>query len=172
EASTAARAAGGFREDLGIYVRSRWEANYARYLEWLRRQGEVKEWQYEPETFEFPHIKRGTRFYTPDFRVVWADGSVEYHEIKGYMDQKSRTALKRMARYYPDAKIVVIDGDVYRRIRRRVSRLIAGWEEADGKLITSWSPEQDAVLREMWEAGRPVEEIAERLGRTTRSEEH
>lgn len=158
--------AGGFREDLGIYVRSRWEANYARYLNWLKEQGKVKEWQYEPETFEFPHIKRGTRFYTPDFKVVWADGTVEYHEVKGYMDQKSRTALKRMARYYPDVKIVVIDRSTYQDIRRKLCRVIPGWEEPNGKLPSFWSEAEEAILKELWESGVPVAEIARRLGRS------
>lgn len=126
--------AGGYREDLGIYVRSRWEANYARYLQWLKARKEIRDWQYEADMFEFPHIRRGTRFYTPDFKVIKADGSVEYHEVKGYMDQKSRTALKRMARYYPDVRIVVIDAAYYRDLRRKLSRLITGWEEPSGRL--------------------------------------
>lgn len=157
---------GGFREDLGIYVRSRWEANYARFLKWLQEKGEIQEWWYEPETFEFQKIKRGVRFYTPDFKIVWNDGRVEYHEVKGYMDSKSRTALKRMARYYPDVCIVVIDGKTYRDIRRRFSRLIAGWEEPNGRIITSWSEDEETLLKELWESGIPRQEIADWLGRT------
>jgi hypothetical protein len=78
-------AKGGFREDLGLYVRSAWEANWARYLTWLVSLGEIRKWEYEPETFEFP-IRKGSRFYTPDFRVVNRDETVEYHEVKGYLD--------------------------------------------------------------------------------------
>lgn len=118
---------GGFREDLGIYVRSTWEANYARYLRWLQRQGQIAGWQYEPKTFEFP-VRRGTRFYTPDFLVTRLDGRIEYHEVKGYMTQQARTALKRMERYYPEAKLIVIDGPVYKALRRDVRRLVPDWE--------------------------------------------
>src|SRR3990172_2886201 len=52
-------AKGGTRTDLGFYVRSSWEANYARYLKWLQSNGEIIEWHYEPDTFNFDSIKRG-----------------------------------------------------------------------------------------------------------------
>ena len=97
---------GGKREDLGgLFVRSGWEANYARYLNWMKERGEIKDWKYEIERFEFP-IKRGTRSYTPDFKVWEKDGSVVYHEVKGWITQKGRTRLKRMSKYYPEIKIV------------------------------------------------------------------
>lgn len=124
-----ASAHGGIRPDLGRYFRSTWEANYARYLNWLKDRGEIQGWDYEAETFEFP-VRRGTRFYLPDFRVTDKHGRVEFHEVKGYMDQPSRTALARMARYYPEVKIIVIDGPAYRDIRDKVGGLIEGWETA------------------------------------------
>jgi hypothetical protein len=119
----------GKREDLGgLFVRSSWEANYARYLNWLIEQNEIAAWEYEPDTFWFHEIKRGTRSYTPDFKVINNDGTVEYHEIKGWMDQKSRTALKRMAKYYPDVKLVVIDNDAYHALANDIKGFIQGWE--------------------------------------------
>lgn len=129
------RGNGGKREDLGgMYVRSAWEANWARYLNWLLAHGEIREWSYEPETFEFHAIKRGTRFYTPDFKVVEKNGSVVYHEVKGYMDQPSRTKLDRMARYYPDVKIVLVDAPVYKEVARKVGPMIRGWETVEGRV--------------------------------------
>ena len=122
-------AKGGKRDDLGgLYVRSRWEANYARYLNWLIEQEEIQSWEYEPDTFEFEEIKRGVRFYTPDFKITNPDGSVEYHEIKGYMDDKSRVKLKRMGKYFPGIKIVVIDGDAYYSLAKDVQAFIPNWE--------------------------------------------
>jgi hypothetical protein len=119
----------GKRADLGgLYVRSAWEANYARYLDWLVQIGDIRGWEYEPVTFEFHAIKRGTRFYTPDFKVTNCDGSVEYHEVKGWMDPKSKTKLKRMKRYYPDVPVTVIDADAYRALARDVSGFIPNWE--------------------------------------------
>lgn len=122
---------GGKREDLGnLYVRSTWEANYARYLNWLQAHGEILSWEFEPDTFEFHRIKKGTRFYTPDFKVTNKDGSVEYHEVKGWMNPASKTKLARMARYYPDVKIVLIDGPVYRTLAKQLRGLIPTWEAA------------------------------------------
>src|ERR1700733_3907156 len=108
------RSNGGKRADLdNVYFRSSWEANYARFLNYLMSIGEIKEWDFEPEEFEFVGIKRGTRFYLPDFKITNKDGSVEYHEVKGYMDATSRTKLKRMAKFYPHIKIVLIDKKYY-----------------------------------------------------------
>lgn len=119
----------GKRADLdGLFVRSSWEANYARYLNWLVGLGEIAAWEYEPDTFWFDEIKRGTRSYTPDFKITNNDGTVDYHEVKGWMDQKSRTKLKRMAKYYPNVKVTLIDADAYYAIARDVSGFIPNWE--------------------------------------------
>ena len=118
---------GGKKEDLGIYVRSSWEGNYARYLNWLVEQGEIKSWEYEPDTFDFP-VKRGSKFYTPDFKIVNANESIEYHEIKGYMDQPSKTKIKRMGIHYPKVNLVVIDSDAYRALARDIKNMIPNWE--------------------------------------------
>ena len=122
------RAKGGKREDLGgMYFRSRWEANYARYLNWLKEQGEIKNWEYEPETFVFHGATRGALSYTPDFVITEKDGAVVYHEVKGWMDSKSKTKLKRMEKFYPEIKITVIDEPAYNAIKK-FSALIPEWE--------------------------------------------
>lgn len=119
---------GGRRADLGDqYFRSLWEANWARYLTFLCNLKAIHSWRYEPRTFEFP-VKRGTRFYTPDFEVVENDGEIAYEEVKGYMDSKSATQLKRMAQYYPNVRIRIIDQKCYRSIARQMRRSIPGWE--------------------------------------------
>ena len=117
----------GKRPDLGIYVRSACEANYARYLNFLKDAKQIQGWEYEAETFEFP-VKRGTRFYTPDFKVTNTDGSVEYHELKGYMYAKGKTALARMGRHHPKVKIVLIQKSEYEAIRRQFRNSIPNWE--------------------------------------------
>lgn len=122
------RGRGGHRDDLGMYFRSSWEANYARYLNWLKRIGEIRDWEYEKQTFEFPGIKRGARFYTPDFRITNKSGSIEFSEIKGYMDARSQTKLKRMRKYYPSVKVVLVDLKAYRAIARQVGKSIPNWE--------------------------------------------
>jgi len=121
------RSESGKREDLGIYVRSKWEANYARYLNWLKAQGQIHDWQYEPDEYWFEAIKRGTRSYKPDFKVWTSTDKYEYHEVKGYMDQVSRTKLKRMAKYYPNEKVIIIGPQEIMAIKKW-SRIIPGWE--------------------------------------------
>jgi hypothetical protein len=122
----------GWREIGGKrnYYRSRWEANYARYLQWLKEEGYIKEWEHEPETFWFDGIKRGVRSYLPDFRVWENDGSSALHEVKGWMDARSKTTIARMGRYHPHERLIVIDGVQYRSIRQKVMHLIEGWEDA------------------------------------------
>jgi hypothetical protein len=110
------------------FFRSRWEANYARYLEWLKQRGEISEWQHEPETFWFEAIKRGVRSYLPDFKVTELGGSVAYHEVKGWFDARSKTTIRRMAKYHPTVKLVVIDKTQYASISKTVGALIEGWE--------------------------------------------
>lgn len=119
---------GGKREDLGgLYVRSRWEANWARYLNFLKKHGAIKAWQYEPDTFYFD-VKRGSRFYTPDFKIFENDGSIVYHEVKGYLDKASQTKIKRMQKYYPDMKVVLIMKKEIGEAARKVAALIPEWE--------------------------------------------
>ena len=123
----------GKRADLGIFVRSAWEANYARYLNWLISLGEIVKWEYEADTFEFEKIKKGTRFYTPDFKITNNDGSIEYHEVKGYMDDKSKTKIKRFCKYYPDIKLVIIDKEFYVPLSNQMRNLIPNWEVYSNK---------------------------------------
>ena len=119
------REIGGIRK----YYRSRWEANYARYLQFLLEAGHIQKWEHEPETFWFEGIKRGCLSYLPDFRVTNNDGSVEYHEVKGWMDKRSKTKIKRMAKYHPEVKLLVIAQKQYMEIRNKLGRTIPGWEE-------------------------------------------
>lgn len=124
------RGSQGRREDLdNVYFRSKWEANYARYLNLLKEKGQVFKWEFEPDTFWFEKIKRGVRSYTPDFKI-WdkADGEFYYVEVKGWMDAKSKTKLKRMKKYHPEVKLVLFDADDYKDLKKW-KRVIYGWED-------------------------------------------
>lgn len=110
----------GRRPDLGnMFFRSKWEANIARYYNFIK-----VEWEYESKEFEFP-IKRGMRFYKSDFYLKATD---VYVEVKGWMDKKSQTKLKRMKKYYPDVTINIIGKEEYVAIKKSVGMLIPGWE--------------------------------------------
>lgn len=106
------------------HFRSSWEANYALYLQFLREQGEIKKWEFEADFFDFKEIRHGTTRYLPDFKVTNNDDSVEYFEIKGYMDSRSRTKLTRMAKYFPDVKLTLVDADDYKDLKRKVGKLL------------------------------------------------
>lgn len=123
-------AVAGWREIGGvrIYFRSRAEANYARWLEYLRCAGKITRWEFEAETFWFGDIKRGVCSYLPDFRVTRPDGSVEHHEVKGWMDPRSKTKLRRMAKFHPTVKLLVLDAQRYRRLAKDVRHIVPGWE--------------------------------------------
>lgn len=107
-----------------VYFRSKWEANYALFLDFLAGRGEIKGWEYEADMFEFHEIRFGTRSYRPDFKVFRTDGGVEYHEVKGYMDGKSKTKLKRMAKYYPEVKLILIDSAYYRDLAKKMGKAL------------------------------------------------
>lgn len=121
-------AKGGTRADLGIYVRSTWEANYARYLNWLVLHGQIKAWEYEPLTFYFEAVKRGNRSYCPDFRVTENNGVQVFHEVKGYLDAGSKTKLARMKKYYPQHTVILIQNKEMKEIKAKLGALIPHWE--------------------------------------------
>jgi hypothetical protein len=124
------RAKSGYRPGLGPhFYRSSWEANYARFLNLMIQMKIVESWDFEPETFWFLDIKRGTRSYLPDFRVKYRNESAPvYVEVKGYFDAKSKTKIKRFRKYYPQHRLEVVDAKAYRTLERQFGGSITGWE--------------------------------------------
>lgn len=115
------------------YFRSSWESNVARYLNWLQSYNKIDHWEYEVDEFEFP-VKRGRgKYYKPDFKVWTTVHSFEYWEVKGYLDAISATKLKRMQRYYPEHKVVLIDRYVYYQTVVPLKALLSGWEQMEEK---------------------------------------
>jgi hypothetical protein len=108
------RGKGGFRQDLGFYCRSTWEANFARILKYQN-----KEFLYESKTFFLNDILS----YTPDFYCenVW-------YEIKGYMDNNSKLKLDLFSKLYPDEKICIIELKEYNILKQDFKHLIPLWE--------------------------------------------
>lgn len=115
---------GGIRK----YYRSKWESNYAYYLQWLKDKGEILDWKHEPKVFWFEGVKRGTVSYLPDFLVIEKNGKEAYHEVKGWMDDRSKTKIRRMAKYHPKVTLIVIDKKAYESLRKTVSKIVPGWE--------------------------------------------
>lgn len=107
-----------------IFFRSAWEYNYCLYLEYLVKHNYIKSWEYEKDIFWFENIRRGVRSYTPDFKVTNNNDTIEYHEVKGWMNAKSITKLNRMRIYYPAIKMVLIDKKVYTDLKRKIGRML------------------------------------------------
>jgi hypothetical protein len=107
------RGNGGYREDLGHYVRSNWEANFARIL---KLQGRT--YEYEPRSFE---LSEG-RTYTPDFLV-----DCVFYEVKGYWTELAKQKLESFMNQYPDVKVQIIDGPEYDKLRQAYRDLVL-WE--------------------------------------------
>lgn len=121
----------------GVPLRSKMEANIARYFEALRigkivRVGAVlTNWIHEPCRFEFP-TTRGVRDYMPDFLVIYASPrSFEFIEVKGYMDKKDKRRLDLFAEHFPELQnhMRVIDDASYRAIGAKLRHVIPGWEQ-------------------------------------------
>lgn len=109
------------------FFRSRWEYRYALYLQLMKDNKYIVDWEHEPRVFYFEGIKRGTTNYKPDFRVVFPSGKEEWFEIKGYMDAKSKTKIKRMAKYYPEIILRVIDKTWFSENSKKLKAIIKNW---------------------------------------------
>jgi len=78
--------------------KSRWELLYAQHLD---AQGAI--WDYEARKFGL----RTCKCYTPDF-VVDRDGVDEYHEVKGWLDDRTIARMQEFARTYPARHLVLV----------------------------------------------------------------
>jgi hypothetical protein len=96
-------------------VMNRTEQAYADHLESLVRAGELRRYYFEAVKFRL-----GPRcFYTPDFLLVWADGRLEMHEIKGFMRDDAQVKMRWFVKEFPELPLVVVrrvgDGWTYER---------------------------------------------------------
>jgi len=79
------------------------EAAYARHLETRKRVGEVLWYRFEGLKLRLAD----NTFYSPDFAVMLADGSLECHEVKGFWVDDARVKIKVAADQYPMRFIAV-----------------------------------------------------------------
>lgn len=89
------------------HFRSTFERNWAVYLQFLKEQGQIRDWYYEHNTFYFPGEKTAPVQYTPDFYVLEKD-RVYYQECKGLLEGKDVNKFRRMAKHYPNDKIELV----------------------------------------------------------------
>jgi hypothetical protein len=99
----------GYRKDLGHFVRSSWEANFARILNFINLP-------YEYEKYTFTLKNRET--YTPDFYIPTKD---MFYEIKGWENTDKHYRFKKE---FPDKKLSIILEKKYNRIINKFSNNI------------------------------------------------
>ncbi len=110
-----------------MYLKSNWERRYCLYLSLMVKHKYIVDYHYEPETFWFEGIKRGTASYLPDWKVEFPSGKVEYYEVKGYETPKDRTKYKRMKKYHPNIKLNVVDGKWFKENGSKLKSIIKEW---------------------------------------------
>lgn len=111
-----------------ITFRSNWECNYAFYLEWLVKIGEIKKWEYEPQRYDFIGYNSENKpfvvgkSYLPDFRVTRLDDTQYLVEIKGR--EQGMLHLKRMKKYHPHLPIELVDKKEYGILKKKVGKML------------------------------------------------
>jgi len=73
------------------------ETRYSEHLEELRLAGGIVRWDFEPEKLRLAD----RTYYAPDFRVLLPDGSIEFHETKGFWEEDARVKFKVAAEMHP-----------------------------------------------------------------------
>ena len=115
-----------FDDGRQITFRSNWEINYAFYLEWLKKNKEIKDWEYEPERYYFDKTEGNTIIrigdYLPDFRITRNDGTKYLVEIKGY--KQGVRKLQRMKKYHPDIPVELVGKTEYNTLKKQVGKLL------------------------------------------------
>jgi len=91
-----------------IFFRSKMEFRYALLLQYMKDANEILDWKHEPQTFYFEGIRRGVTNYKPDYKVYNLDGTHFWVEVKGWLDPKSKTKLKRFKKYFPQEKLILV----------------------------------------------------------------
>lgn len=79
------------------------EAAYGGLLELRKQAGEVLWYRFEGIKLR---LADGC-FYSPDFAVMLADGTMEIHEVKGHWEDDARVKIKVAAEMYPFRFIAV-----------------------------------------------------------------
>lgn len=139
------------------FFRSSWEANYARYLQYLKESDEIADWRHEPET-----LWLGTTGYIPDFLVIERDGGKTYHEVKGFMDYRSRRKLSLFRQRYPAVSLRLITQKEYLAIERQFLGVICGWQKQRSKEPIGAARPNKRTLR--CRVDRSIEQIFQSLG--------
>ena len=110
---------------------SNYEYDYALYLDYLYDSGQIAGWVRNTTKFGFSEEVevRGRRqqAYRPDFIVFFKNGTYEIHEVKGWMNERSKTVLSQFAKDYAGFKVVVIGKDEMLSLQNQFKDKLWGW---------------------------------------------
>ena len=111
----------GYRNDLGLFVRSSWEANFVRILRYCGI-----EFIYEWKRFKiFDSDGKLIATYLPDFYIPDINLIIE---VKGYISEKSMFRVNLFRNLYPEFRVLILDGEKYNRQKDIFSKYIPKWE--------------------------------------------
>jgi len=109
---------GGIRQDLGHYVRSRWEANICRLLKYLGIR-----YLFESDVFKLSN-KEDRYIYIPDIKIA----EKTYIEVKGWETPKAKIKRELMAEQYPNIEVIYIEEPTYKYLSNKYKDIIPDWE--------------------------------------------
>lgn len=119
------------------------EVFIARDLEYLKQQGHLAKWDYECETWDYQH---DPQTYTPDFKVVLPNSTVQYYEAKGKMTDQTRKKLLSIKRCNPDKDLKIIFERSNNKLKAGGKMTYATWAD---KYKLPWSEKE---IKETWYA--------------------
>lgn len=86
---------------------NRLERRYADHLRTLQLAGEIHSF-----AFERHNLKLADKtYYKPDFEVMLPDGSIEFHEVKGFMEEDANVKIKVAADQFPQFVFRLVQWD-------------------------------------------------------------
>ena len=109
------RGKGGYRDDIQMYVRSTWEADFVRVLNVLGL-----DFEYEPKCFDL-----GGDSYWPDF---WIPQFQLWVEVSGWVSPQKACRLELFRTRYPQENLFHLDKGVYSGLASMFRHKIPNWE--------------------------------------------
>ena len=81
------------------------ERNWASALDYAIDAGELIAWEFEAIRLRLSYstTKKGSKpaFYTPDFMVIYPDGTIGFDEVKGHWEEAALVRIRIVADRYP-----------------------------------------------------------------------
>jgi hypothetical protein len=91
----------------GYNYDSKKEAEYAAELDWRIKAGEITAWTRQHKLELRVNGQLICKYYV-DFAVELPDGTIEFHEVKGYETDVWRIKWKLSQALFPDSKFVLV----------------------------------------------------------------